>query len=91
MSEKQIRSSQNSNWSGTATLNIHDECRVKYELLRGQLSVAMEALDKVNGPYEIEWADKSRLRDFINNQKGIAKQALEKIKGMANEKEKDET
>jgi hypothetical protein len=35
------------------------------------------ALEKIDGPYEIDWADKARLRDFIKNQKAIARAALE--------------
>lgn len=35
-----------------------------------------EALEQINGEYEIDWADKARLRDFIRNQKNIAGRAL---------------
>lgn len=41
-----------------------------------KLDIAVKALGEVDAEYEIDWASKERLREFIKNQRMVARRAL---------------
>ena len=43
---------------------------------REKLAICVEALEKIDADYEVDWADKARLRFFIKNQRMVAREAL---------------